>query len=31
MGIFNDQSSHQSHQSFGKRIQGSPGIGFSLT
>ena len=28
MGIFNDQSSHQS---FGKRIQGSPGIGFSLT
>ena len=28
MGIFNDQSAGQS---FGKRIQGPPGIGFNLT
>ena len=28
MGIFNDQSASQS---FGKRVQGPPGIGFTLT
>ena len=31
MGIFNQHSDNQPHQSFLRGIQGSPGVGFSLT
>ena len=31
MGIFNQHSVNQPHQSFWRGIQGSPGVGFSLT
>ena len=31
MGLFNQHSVNQPHQSFLRGIQGSPGIGFSLT
>ena len=31
MGIFNQHSINQPHQSFLRGIQGSPGVGFSLT
>ena len=31
MGIFNQHSNNQPHQSFLRGLQGSPGIGFSLT
>ena len=31
MGIFNQHSNNQPHQSFLRRLRGSPGIGFSLT
>ena len=31
MGIFNQHSINQPHQSFSRGIQGSPGVGFSLT
>ena len=31
MGIFNQHSDNQPHQSFLRRLRGSPGVGFSLT
>ena len=31
MGIFNQQSNNQPHQSFLRGLRGSPGVGFSLT
>ena len=31
MGIFNQHSNNQPHQSFLRGLQGSPGVGFSLT
>ena len=31
MGIFNQHSINQPHQSFLRGLQGSPGVGFSLT
>ena len=31
MGIFNQHSNNQPHQSFLRGLRGSPGIGFSLT
>ena len=31
MGIFNQHSDNQPHQSFLRGLQGSPGVGFSLT
>ena len=31
MGIFNQHSDNQPHQSFLRGLRGSPGIGFSLT
>ena len=31
MGIFNQHSNNQPHQSFLRRLRGSPGVGFSLT
>ena len=31
MGIFNQHSNNQPHQSFLRGVQGSPGVGFSLT